>query len=139
MSAVLAPRVDLVVGSELDVRQVVSAVARFCSQQGFAPAFAAHVATAASELSNNLWMHADGGGRLAVARLEGATGPGVELTAVDRGPGIADVAQALLEGYSTAGGLGCGLPGVRRLMDDFEIDSAPGRGTRVVARKWQRR
>jgi len=70
--------------------------------------------------------------------LQVAERRGVELVAQDEGPGIADIPLALSEGYSTGGGLGCGLPGVQRLMDDFEINSTPGLGTRIVARKWQR-
>jgi serine/threonine-protein kinase RsbT len=130
------PQVAVEVSSELDVAHVIAAVTHFCADQGLPSLFAAHVATAASELANNLWMHADRGGqvRLALQRQTGRVG--VELSAEDDGPGIADVPQALVEGYSTAGGMGCGLPGVQRLMDHFSIDSAPGRGTRVVASKW---
>jgi serine/threonine-protein kinase RsbT len=62
---------------------------------------------------------------------------GLELVAEDRGPGIADVASALTDHVSTAGTLGLGLPGVRRLMDEFELDTAPGRGTRVRVVKWR--
>jgi serine/threonine-protein kinase RsbT len=124
------------VAGEMDVRHVIGAATRFCAQQGFPVLFAAHVATAASELANNLWMHASRGGQVTLSALAGVRGAGVELCAEDDGPGIADVAQALSEGFSTGGGLGCGLPGVTRLMDDFSIDSCPGRGTRVVTRKW---
>jgi serine/threonine-protein kinase RsbT len=81
-------------------------------------------------------MHTTLGGQVRLTLLESSRGRGVELTAADQGPGIANIAQALTEGYSSAGGLGLGLPGVRRLMDEFEIVSEPGHGTRVVARKW---
>ncbi len=83
-------------------------------------------------------MHASRGGRLQVSVVAAAGRRGVELVADDDGPGIADIAQAMVEGYSSGGGLGCGLPGVQRLMDEFSIESMPGRGTRVVARKWSR-
>ena len=63
---------------------------------------------------------------------------GVEITATDDGPGIPDVGLAMQDGFSTSGGLGLGLPGVRRLMDEFEIHSTFGKGTRVKARKWKR-
>jgi serine/threonine-protein kinase RsbT len=133
-----ADRLTLQVSGEFDVARVIGGVGRFCGDQGLPPLLAAHVATAASELANNLWMHADHGGCVSVVLLRGAGGTGVELVAEDQGPGIADLALAMTEGYSTAGSLGCGLPGVQRLMDEFSIDSAPGRGTRVVARKWLR-
>jgi serine/threonine-protein kinase RsbT len=127
------------VASEFDVAAVIGVATGFCVDHGFPRLYGAHVATAASELANNLWMHAVGGGQITIARLDSVRGRGVELIATDDGPGIADIALALTEGYSSAGGLGCGLPGVRRLMDEFEIDSGAGRGTRVVARKWSRR
>jgi serine/threonine-protein kinase RsbT len=124
---------------EHDVAGVIAVASRFCTDHGLPRLFGAHVATAASELANNLWMHSARGGQVSLAVVESPSGRGVELTAADDGPGIADIGQALTEGYSSAGGLGLGLPGVRRLMDDFEIHTAPGRGTRVVARKWVRR
>ncbi len=124
------------VKDEFDVAGVIAAVNAFCAEHGLGGVFAAHVATAASELANNLWMHADRGGQVQLTLLRAQGRLGVELRASDEGPGIADIGQALTEGWSSAGGMGCGLPGVQRLMDDFDIDSSPGRGTRVVARKW---
>lgn len=132
------PPVMLSVVSELDVAAAVVAARRFCVDIGATPVCAAHVATAASELANNLWMHSSHGGRIGLRALQSARGVGVELSAEDEGPGIADLALALSEGYSTGGGLGCGLPGVRRLMDEFALESALGRGTQVLARKWWR-
>ena len=138
MSLALRPvaRVRVEVGDEFDVARVIGAVQHLCTAHGMSPLFAAHVATAASELANNLWMHAERGGQVSLEILARGAAAGVELVAEDDGPGIADLPQALAEGFSTGGGLGCGLPGVQRLMDQFTIDSAPGRGTRVVARKW---
>ncbi len=127
---------SLPVRSELDVAPVVASVTRFCTGRGLSPLLAAHVATAASELANNLWMHAWPGGHIGLRLLQGGARRGVELVSDDPGPGIVDLAQAMTEGYSSGGSLGCGLSGVQRLMDEFSIDSAPGRGTRVVARKW---
>jgi serine/threonine-protein kinase RsbT len=131
-----AARACVAVSSEFDVARVIGAVQHLCADHGLPTVFAAHVATAASELANNLWMHADRGGEVSLEILGQRPAAGVELVARDDGPGIADTAQAMSEGFSTGGGLGCGLPGVKRLMDQFTIDSAPGRGTRVVARKW---
>lgn len=131
----VAPSCRVLVRRETDVPQVIAAVRQFCADHGYPPLLAAHVATAASELANNLWLHATHGGEL-VLRLLDQPRPGLELLASDDGPGIADLTLALREGWSSSGGMGCGLTGVQRLMDSFEIDSAPGRGTRVRACKW---
>lgn len=131
----VAPSCRVLVRRETDVPQVIAAVRQFCADHGFSALLAAHVATAASELANNLWLHASHGGELAL-RLLDRPRPGLELLASDDGPGIADLTLALREGWSSSGGMGCGLTGVQRLMDSFEIDSAPGRGTRVRACKW---
>ena len=140
VSARLSPALaEYRVGGEFDVAAVVSGVTRFCAGHHFHAVFAAHVATAASELANNLWLYAHHGGLVRIRLLTETESAGVELVAEDDGPGIADLAQALREGYSSGGGMGCGLPGVQRLMDTLQIDTGPGRGTRVVARKWQLR
>lgn len=104
---------------------------------GFANVQSHYIATAASELATNLLIHA-GGGVFEMMELtpDVADCPGLEMVASDRGPGIADIGLALQEGYSTASGLGCGLSGVQRLMDELEIDSRVGVGTVVRARKW---
>lgn len=121
---------------ETDVAKVLIAVNAACAQSALPRVFCAHVATAASELANNLWQHATHGGTLTIrARREG-TRHCLEIESRDDGPGIADLDQAQQDGFSTAGGLGCGLPGARRLMDEFEIESTPGQGTLVRARKW---
>ncbi|PXW94338.1 serine/threonine-protein kinase RsbT [Sphaerotilus hippei] len=132
----VASHLQLTVQRESDVPQVVAAARQFCLGHGFTPLLAAHVATAASELANNLWMHTTRGGVLRLRLLRSPVRDGVELLASDDGPGIADITLALSEGYSTGGGMGCGLPGVQRLMDEFELVSEPGAGTRVCARKW---
>ena len=95
------------------------------------------IATAISEVARNILSYA-GSGDIELSRLEKNGRWGIAIVARDAGPGIADVRQALEDGYSTSGSLGLGLPGVRRLMDDFEIQSAPGHGTVVVLRKWAR-
>ena len=96
------------------------------------------IATAISEVARNITSYAGGGEiRLTVADDRGRSAIVVE--AVDRGPGIADVDRALEDGYSTGTGMGVGLPGARRLMDEFEIHSEVGRGTTVIMRKWTRR
>ncbi|HEV2285924.1 MAG TPA: ATP-binding protein [Steroidobacteraceae bacterium] len=103
---------------------------------GFSNSEATLVATAISELARNIVSYANRG-TVTVARLNGHKGAaGLKIVASDAGPGIADVAQALRDGYSSSGGLGLGLPGVRRLMDDFDIASVPGSGTTVTVTKW---
>ena len=134
----IADRLTLRVARESDVAHVIVSARRFCGAQGLTPLLAAHVATAASELANNLWMHSTRGGQISLALRGGTRGRGVELESLDDGPGIADLSLALREGYSTGGGLGCGLPGVQRLMDEFAIESTVGVGTHVRASKWER-
>jgi serine/threonine-protein kinase RsbT len=95
------------------------------------------VVTAASELARNTLIHG-GGGTAVIELLEDGRRRGVRATFADGGPGIADLDLALTDGYTTGGGLGLGLSGARRLVDEFDIDSGPGRGTRVVVTKWAR-
>jgi len=95
------------------------------------------LATAVSELAHNLVRHATRGGRITLTVLRRSGKIGIEVTAEDDGPGILDVTLAMQDGFSSTDGLGGGLPGVKRLMDDFEITSTVGTGTRIVARKWQ--
>ena len=107
---------------------------------GFGLVDQSRIATAVSELTRNVVRYAtDGQGDVLIRELEpSAKGVGIEVIVRDDGPGIANVEQALREGFSTGTGLGMGLPGTRRLMDEMAIDSAPGRGTTVSIRKWRR-
>jgi serine/threonine-protein kinase RsbT len=93
------------------------------------------IATAISELARNIIEYASTGDIVITAAEKGGR-PGITIVARDAGPGIADVPRALTAGYSTGPGLGVGLPGVRRLMDEFEIASRAGEGTSVTVRKW---
>lgn len=106
-------------------------------QLGFSASEATLVATAISELARNIVNYA-GSGEIVVGQVDGGEKLGVAIVARDRGPGIADIGLAVREGYSTSGGLGLGLPGVRRIMDEFEIVSELGSGTTVTVIKWQR-
>ena len=97
----------------------------------------AALTTAASELSRNVWVHAQKGtARIRV--LRNGKRVGVELEFIDQGPGIADLDRALAGGFSTSKSLGLGLSGTKRLVDEFTIDTAPGRGTKIVIRKWKK-
>ena len=104
---------------------------------GFSAGEATLIATVISELTRNIVQYAGCG----EARLRPAGAGelrGIAISVHDNGPGIPDVERALEDGFSSAGRLGLGLPGVRRLMDEFEIESAPGRGTLIRATKWKR-
>lgn len=92
--------------------------------------------TAASELARNTLRYG-GGGRAELVPVNNGGRRGLTVTFVDEGPGIEDIAKALTDGYTTGGGMGLGLSGARRLADDFELDSAPGKGTRVTITKWK--
>jgi serine/threonine-protein kinase RsbT len=104
---------------------------------GFGMTDVALIATAISELARNVLLYA-GQGDLVLTLAEQDGRLGIVLTATDDGPGIPDVAQAMQDGYSTSGGLGLGLPGVKRVVDEFDITSHVGRGTIVTAKKWKR-
>jgi serine/threonine-protein kinase RsbT len=117
------------------VRKTVRDVA---GQLGFGLTDVTRLVTAASELARNVFHYADAG-VMHWRTLDAGGMAGIELVFVDQGPGIPDVEQALQEGYSTAKGMGLGLPGAKRLMDDFEIQSAVGQGTTVTVRKWRKR
>ena len=93
--------------------------------------------TATSELTRNMLSYA-GGGMVKVEQIASEKRKGIRITFQDDGPGIPDIRLALREGYTTNRGLGLGLPGARRLVDDFKIDSKIGRGTRIVIVKWMK-
>jgi anti-sigma regulatory factor (Ser/Thr protein kinase) len=105
----------------------------------FGTAELAMIATVASELGRNILKYGGGRGHLLVTWLEDVTGRGgVEIKAVDQGPGFLNIDAALQDHYSTGGTLGLGLPGTARIMDSLEIESQPGSGAIVTARKWVR-
>lgn len=103
---------------------------------GFSSVDATLIATAISELARNIVSYARSG-KILLRRVQGSSRVGILVVASDEGPGIPDVQQALRDGFSTSGSLGLGLPGVRRLMDEFTITSQPGRGTTVTVKKWK--
>ncbi len=107
-------------------------------QIGFSGSEATLVATAISELARNIVSYA-GRGEILLSTVGNGSSIGITVIARDQGPGIADTRRVLEHGYSTSGGLGLGLPGVRRIMDEFDIISAPGLGTTITVTKWKRR
>ena len=106
-------------------------------EMGFSPGDATLVATAISELARNILLYARRG-EVAIEPVSSNGRCGLKVIASDEGPGIPDPERAMQDGFSTSGRLGLGLPGVRRLMDEFLLETEPGRGTVVRVRKWAR-
>jgi serine/threonine-protein kinase RsbT len=131
----VTPEVRVPVRDEADVavaRQAARAAAR---QLGFHPTAVEAIATAVSEIARNIVVHSRGG-ELVVRPAAEHGRKGIEIVARDDAPGIADVERAMQDGYSTAGTLGLGLSGARRLVDAFTLESAVGAGTTVTMKKW---
>ena len=103
---------------------------------GFSSGDATLIATSISELARNIVSYARRG-EITLQIVHASSRQGITIIASDSGPGIRDLRQAMRDGFSTSGSLGLGLPGVRRLMDEFEIASEPGRGTIVTVKKWK--
>ena len=124
------------IGSDHDIVTARQRGRALAQQLGFSNSGLTLIATAISDLARNILLYAKAG-ELSLGIVEDDGRKGIVVVARDRGPGIPDVGRAMEVGYSTSGSLGLGLPGVRRLMDDFTIDSAVGRGTTVTARTWK--
>lgn len=116
----------------VDARQKGRALAQ---ELGFSMTQSTLVATAISELARNIVLYAKSG-EIILSRVTNGSHPGIIITAVDKGPGIANIQHALMSGYSSSGGLGLGLPGVRQMVDEFDIQSSLGEGTQVMALMW---
>ena len=112
------------------------AVRQRAVELGFSLVDQTKIITAASELARNAIQHG-GGGRALIDVITDGTRRGLRLTFEDHGAGIADIALAMRDGYSTGGGLGLGLSGAKRLSNEFAITSAPAEGTRVVITRWK--
>ena len=123
--------------SSEDIIRVRQAARALALQQSFGLVDQTKLVTAVSELTRNT-VDFGGGGTVRVDVLNEQDRQGLRLTFVDQGPGIADVALAMKDGYSTGGGFGLGLSGSKRLVDEFEINSHPGKGTRVTITMWKR-
>jgi len=104
---------------------------------GFGTVDQARIATAISELARNIYLYA-GNGKVCFEVIDNMERKGMCMIATDTGPGIKNLSQVMEDGFSTMGGLGAGLPGVKRLMDEFDIQSEVGQGTRISATKWLR-
>jgi serine/threonine-protein kinase RsbT len=125
----------LAIGSDIDIVAAREAARRLSEEIGFSATDLTLIATAVSEIARNILTYA-GDGELHIELIDESARRGVRITARDDGPGIADVERALEDGYTTSSGMGLGLPGAKRLMDEFVIESGPERGTRVLMTKW---
>jgi len=132
----LAADTQILITSDKDVVTARQQGRAMAQQTGFSAGEATLIATAISELARNIVSYANQGS-VTLRPVHGSNGAtGLTIVASDSGPGIADLNLALRDGYSSSGGLGLGLPGVRRLMDEFDIASRAGSGTTVTITKW---
>jgi serine/threonine-protein kinase RsbT len=125
------------INSEGDIVTARKVVRDAAMTMGFGVTDVTRIVTAASELTRNVFRYA-GSGVMQWCTIEAGGSRGIELTFEDHGPGIPDIERALEMGYTTSGGLGLGLPGAKRLMDEMEIKSQVGKGTKVTVKKWLR-
>ena len=131
-----AGEIRVAINSDQDIVSARQKGRVMANELGFSSGDATLIATAISELARNIVSYARKG-QITLKMLNGLNRQGIAVIASDDGPGIADIRQALRDGFSTSGSLGLGLPGVRRLMDEFDITSQPGRGTVVAVKKWR--
>ncbi len=106
-------------------------------KSGFGTVDQARITTAISELARNIYLYA-GKGKIEIMRISENDLYGITIIASDNGPGIRDMRKVMEDGFSTSGGLGAGMPGVKRLMDEFKVDTEPGKGTTITTTKWLR-
>jgi len=128
-------RAVIPIASREDIVHVRQLVREGAVAQGFSLVDQTKLVTAASELARNTLEHG-GGGQVEITRFMESARRGVRLVFSDRGPGMADVEQAMKDGFTTGDGLGLGLGGSRRLCNEFSIESRPGQGTRVAIARW---
>jgi len=133
---VSAGEIRVPINSDQDIVSARQKGRGMANELGFSSGDATLIATAISELARNIVSYARKG-QITLKMVNGLNRQGISVVASDDGPGILDIRQALRDGFSTSGSLGLGLPGVRRLMDEFEIASQPGRGTTVTVKKWR--
>jgi serine/threonine-protein kinase RsbT len=131
-----AQEIRVVIHTDQDIVAARQKGRTLAVELGFSPGDATLIATAISELARNIVTYA-GTGVVAIQGIQASGRQGILVIASDRGPGIVDIRQAMRDGFSTSGSLGLGLPGVRRLMDEFDLQSRVGRGTTVAVKKWK--
>jgi serine/threonine-protein kinase RsbT len=133
---VRAGEIRVAINSDQDIVTARQKGRALAVELGFSTGDATLIATSISELARNIVSYARRG-EITLKIVRAPNRQGITIIASDSGPGIRDIRQAMRDGFSTSGSLGLGLPGVRRLMDDFEIASEPGRGTIVTVKKWK--
>jgi serine/threonine-protein kinase RsbT len=124
------------IGSESDIVVVRQTARAWSAEAGFSLVEQTKMVTAASELARNVLVHG-GGGQVRLEAVANGSRRGLRMEFSDQGPGIADIAQALRDGYTTGTGLGLGLGGAKRLVNEFSLESTLGAGTRVVITRWK--
>ena len=131
----MSPELHRTIRTETDASRTVLESTLYSREAGFDETPSHMIATAVSELVRNILKYA-GTGEIRLRRVKEQSRRGIEIEVVDQGPGIADCEAAMQDHFSSGGTLGMGLPGVKRMMDEFSLESTPGEGTRVTARKW---
>ena len=135
--ATTCPSESILVRQEADLVATRNKVRQYAKNAGLGLVDETKLITAASELARNMILYA-GSGSVFIELITSRMSTGVRVTFEDHGPGIDDLALAMTDGYSTSQGLGLGLPGAKRLVDEFEINTQKGQGTRVIVTKWKR-
>jgi serine/threonine-protein kinase RsbT len=133
----VAPEARIPISTDVDVVAARQKGREIAAASGFSATDQTLIATAISEVARNIVSYA-GHGEIVLSVIVNDDRCGILVIARDQGPGISDVALAMRDGYSTANSLGMGLPGSKRLMDEFELASTPGAGTTVTMKKWVR-
>ena len=133
----MSEELAITIASDVDVVSARQHGRELAAQVGFTPGDQTVIAAAISEIARNILNYARRGTMTFRLVLDGDRS-GLVIVASDQGPGIPDVPRAMQDGYSTSGGLGLGLPGARRLMDEFDVVSAPRQGTTITMKKWRR-
>ncbi|MFN2572727.1 MAG: anti-sigma regulatory factor [Gemmatimonadales bacterium] len=127
----------LPIAADVDVVEARQQGRALAAVAGFSSGEQTVIAAAISEIARNILMYAKKG-EVTLSLAQNGDRQGVVIIATDHGPGIADIDRAMQYGYSTSHGVGAGLPGAKRLMDEFEVDSVVGRGTTITMKKWRR-
>ena len=130
LAAVVIHRVE-------DIKEARQTARDICKEAGFTLLDQTRIVTVVSELARNIYLYA-GQGQILLYKQQNHRQVGVRITANDKGPGIIDVHKVMDVGFSTSGGLGAGLPGVKNLMDEFSIESSSDKGTSINTIKWLR-
>lgn len=135
MSSRFEQSMEIAISAMNDVERAINQTMAMAGKIGLNRTEQCQVGTAVSELATNICRYAEQG-RVVLKPIQQQGRVGLEIRVEDTGPGIADLNSAMLDSFSTGNSLGVGLPGTRRMMNEFQIESEPGRGTRICMRKW---